>query len=83
MAHRPSESPQEGKMYCPEKHKLYGYKSKISVQPIGIAINCNNNYPGAVRDLELFQKCGVFINMRQNGAEQKVGYTDAGKFSNE
>jgi len=52
QANRPS---LEGKLYFSGKHKLYGYKTEVSVAPTGHAIDVTAHRPGSVSDLVIFQ----------------------------
>ncbi len=45
----------EGKLYFSGKHKLYGYKTEISVAPTGHVIDVTAHKPGIVSDLVIFQ----------------------------
>ena len=40
-ANRPSGNMQEGKKYFSGKHKLYGFKTEVTVRPNGIAVACS------------------------------------------
>ena len=44
----------ESKKYFSNKHKMYGYKTKVSVLPNGIAFACSDHDPGLESDLALF-----------------------------
>lgn len=51
----PAVSMYEGKMYISGNHHLYGYKTEVSVFPIGMAINCTSSKPDSVSDIEIFR----------------------------
>lgn len=53
---RPAGNHQESKCYFSNKHKLYGYKTEVSVLPNGIAAGCTVHHPGSVSDLTIFRK---------------------------
>ncbi len=55
QANRPSGTLLEGKLYFSGKHKLYGYKTEVSVAPTGHAIDVTAHKPGSISDLVIFQ----------------------------
>ena len=55
-ANRPSGNMQEGKKYFSGKHKLYGFKTEVTVRPNGIAVACSQHFPGSVSDLHIMQR---------------------------
>lgn len=54
QTNRPSGNIQEAKLYFSGKHKLYGYKTEVSVGPRGYAVNCTLHKPGSVADIDIF-----------------------------
>ena len=54
-SNRPGVNHEEAKRHLSNKHKLYGYKSEVSVLPNGIAIGCTPHQPGSVSDLGIFR----------------------------
>lgn len=53
---RPRGSMRDVKAYFSGKHKLYGYKTEVSVAPNGMAIYASEHVPAAVSDIEIFKR---------------------------
>ena len=45
---------QESKAYFSEKHKLYGFKTEVSVLANGLAVGCSRHYTGSTADIDIF-----------------------------
>lgn len=52
----PSGSTSEAKKYFSGKHKLYGYKTEVTVLPNGVAVGVSDHTPGRVADITIMQK---------------------------
>lgn len=65
---------QEGKVYFSGKHKIYGFKVKISVLSSGVAVSCIKHYPDLVSDLEVFQNNRRFhpSNLEKIGEKSRI-----------
>ena len=61
---------QEGKKYFIGKHKLYGFKTEVSVRPNGIAVACSKHYPGFVCDLNSMH---IMSEMHEDRFEKRDG----------
>ena len=59
-ANRPTGTHQESKKYFSNKHKMYGYKTDVSVVPNSIALACSAHDPGSVSDITMFRKMDGF-----------------------
>lgn len=72
---------QEGKVCFFGKHKIYGFKVKISVLSSGVAVSCIKHYPDSVSDLEVFQNNRRFhpSNLEKIGEKSRI--TDIGLLS--
>jgi hypothetical protein len=55
-----SGSQEERAVFYSAKHKLHGYKTELSVIPIGILINCSLHYGGSVAGITIFRNNKVF-----------------------
>ena len=56
QSNRPAGNHSESKAMFSGKHKLYGYKTEVSVLPNGIAIGLSVHHPGAVLDIDIIYK---------------------------
>jgi len=56
QSNRPSGNMQEAKVYYSGKHELYGFKTEVSVNSRGYAVDCTPHYPGSVADMDIFHK---------------------------
>lgn len=82
QSNRPTGNMMEGKVYFSGKHKLYGYKSEVSVAPNGQAINCVAHEPGSVSDLTILNKNIEFHKERLKKISDEEGLQDNGMLSN-
>ena len=82
---RPSGSVEEGKLYYSGKHKLYGYKTEVSVLPNGLALGCSVHEPGSVSDLKMFEAMLPFHSkqLRKGEGEGQNDMEDDGPWSKE
>ncbi len=73
-ANCPSGTLLEGKLYFSGKHKLYGYKTEVSVAPTGQAINGTEHKPGRISDLNIFHQNLDFHSqaLTKNGDEYEI-----------
>lgn len=55
-ANRPAGNHQESKHYFSNKHKIYGYKTEVSVVPNGLAIGCIDHRQRSVADVVIIRK---------------------------
>lgn len=55
QANRPSGNMLEGKLYFSGKHKLYGFKTEVSVTPSGQAVDSTDHKPGSIADIVIFR----------------------------
>jgi hypothetical protein len=60
QANMPSGTQQERASYYSKKHKLHGFKTELSVNPTGQAVNCSLHYKGSVADITTFRKNSDF-----------------------
>ena len=56
QSNRPSGNLMEGKAYFSGKHKLYGYKTEVSVAPTGYAVDLSEHSKGSISDLTIFRE---------------------------
>lgn len=77
QTNRPTGNMQEGKEYYSGKHKLYGYKTEVSVLPNGQAIGCTKPYPGSVSDIDIFfaNEDFHFASLSKQGDEAEMADT--------
>ena len=54
-SNRPVGNHQESQKYFSNKHKLYGYKTEVSVLPNGLAIGSSIHHPGSVSDIAILR----------------------------
>ena len=80
---RPSGSLEEGKLYFSGKHKLYGYKTEVSVLLNGLAIGCSAHEPGSVSDLKIFEAMTSFHATQLRKREGENDMDDDGPLSDE
>ena len=78
QSNRPTGNMQEGKKYFSGKHKLYGYKTEVSVLRIGLAINYTAHYPGSVSDIDIFKNN---INFHKKALIKEFTVDDFGELS--
>lgn len=83
QSHRPGGSVQDGKKYYSGKHKLYGYKTEVSVLPCGLAINCTNHSPGSVSDFEMLRRNISFHKSATKKKDTESEIDDFGELSSE
>ena len=83
-SNRPGGNHEEAKRYFSNKHKLYGYKSEVSVLPNGIAIGCTPHQPGSVSDLTIFRKNIKWHQAALSKTEHEArSYPDVGPMAEE
>ncbi len=58
----PSGNMLKGKIYFSGKHKLYGFKTEVSVTPSGQAVDIMVHKPGSISDFVIFQENIEFHN---------------------
>lgn len=56
QTNRPAGNHEESKKYFSGKHKLYGYKTEVSVLPNGLAILVSPHVPGSVSDIDILHR---------------------------
>ncbi|KAF1792277.1 hypothetical protein GQ600_15028 [Phytophthora cactorum] len=54
-SNRPSGSMAETMPFYSAKHKLYGFKVEVSVNPRGLAVNCTRHSRGNTADITMFR----------------------------
>ena len=77
---RPSGSVEEGKLYFSGKHKLYRYKTEVSVLPNGLSIGCSAHEPGSVSDLRIFEAMHSFHAKQLRKKEGEIDMENDGPF---
>lgn len=60
QSNRPAGSMAEALPWYSAKHKLYGYKVEVSVNPRGLAVNCTNHARGNTADITMFRNNQAF-----------------------
>ncbi|KAG6959331.1 hypothetical protein JG688_00010124 [Phytophthora aleatoria] len=55
QSNMPSGTQQERTEYYSATHKLHCYKTKLSVIPTGLCINCSSHYRGSATDITIFR----------------------------
>ena len=76
---RPSGSHMESKPYYSRKHELYGYKTELSVLPIGLCIKSTKHYKGSMSDIEIFRRN---ISWHQYALSKKSNENNGENFEN-
>ncbi len=74
QANRPSGNMLEGKHYFSGKHKLYGFKTEVSVTPSGQAVDVTDHSAGSISDFVIFRNNLNFHNqaLKKFGDDTKI-----------
>lgn len=83
QSYRPSGSHQESKAYFSNKHKLYGFKTEMSVLPNGLAINCSSHHNGSKSDISIFRSNQSFHTDALRKQHDEGSMQDFGPLSDE
>ena len=54
QSNRPRGNHEEAKGHFSGKHKMYGYKTEVSVLPNGLEIGASRHFMGSVADVDIF-----------------------------
>ena len=82
QTNRPSGNMREGKLYFSGKHKLYGYKTEMSVIPRGYAIGCSKHRPGSISDIDIFYDNLDFHESSEAKGSDMAELDDDGELNN-
>ncbi|GMF65977.1 unnamed protein product [Phytophthora lilii] len=78
QSNRPSGSIAEAMPWYSAKHKLYGYKVEVSVNPRGLAINCTRHSRGNTADITMFRENQAFHLSARHKGEGELRLVDDG-----
>lgn len=73
---RPRGNMEKGKSHYRSKHKLYGYKTKVSVLPNVLAIGCSNHYVGCTADEDIFPQTILWHKSQLKKTSDERNVTD-------
>ena len=82
-ASKPTRNHAESKIYYSAKHKMYAYKTEVSVLPNGLAINCTDNYAGGLSDITIFRANRRFHEMATLKSDEERNMTTLNDMENE
>lgn len=78
QSQRPRGNMEEGKSYYSGKHKLYGYKTEVSVLPNGLALGCSDHFVGSTADIDIFYKGLAWHKSQLRKSTEDREVTDVG-----
>ncbi|KAG3098932.1 hypothetical protein PI124_g15264 [Phytophthora idaei] len=83
QANRPAGSMAEALPFYSAKHKLYGYKVEVSVNPRGFAINCTEHARGNTPDITMFRHNEAFHHATRRKSNEDRSLRDVGLMNTE
>lgn len=83
QTNRPSGNLQESKLYFSGKHKLYGFKTEVSVLPNGQAFFISRHAPGSVADIDIFMRNIERHKLFLKKGTEEANIIDSGLYSEE
>ena len=78
QSNRPRGNHEEAKGYFSGKHKMYGYKTEVSVLPNGIALGASRYYMGSISDVDIFYENMGWHKAEHRKSPEERNVTDVG-----